>query len=331
MLRFRIVRYLAVLFPFILTLASPMWEPLKGYLFNPYELRWYSPDIATDRVQQVSVYNGGSAELPKVMVELNVQSNSVGPVSDFYFHALDSSPRVSFLETLASANSTSSLLTRDTNKILPILDSHSANRNLFTLDRELDNALISELEKKPFAKVLAEFQRNTSDCAVWHEGWLKECLNSTDAICDQVNSVLGNWEHARRGLQGEAETKWQNATGVTALLPGDKLSPVGKIFFIFPLRAKESSALGIKYGLNPVKSAEIIVSSSMANKAVRVETPGDLRASPVWIFAKKHRLLSICLTLAFVFSVWVAWEAAKPNKLRPIERIFNLALRTNDH
>ncbi len=335
MVRFRIVRYLSALIPFVIALASPLSEPLKRQFLSQYDLRWYAsqePD-KDGRRQLLAVHNAGSAEIPKVVVELGVETQTPGAVADFYFSPLETEPQTSFLNTLTGSDQLTKLAPAEKDRIAEVIDEHFAYRSLRNMETALeDNLKIQLRANKASSQAVDDLQKTGFDCDAWHQYWLRKCPPSrtTDPSCNQVNKLLETWEQSKRNLYEDASKRWREATGVSVKFPSSDVSSVRKTFFMLPLSAGESGFLTVNYGPDPVKSSTKVFSSSL-NKAIRVDDLVDLRASPLWIFLKKHPLLTVIFTVAFVLSIFVVWHVVKPYKLRPIYRMFNLALQTRDH
>lgn len=333
MVRFRIVRYLSALIPFVIAIASPLSEPLKRQFFSQYDLRWYTPPKPVDRRQTIAVHNAGSAGIPKVIVELDVDAPSPGAISDFYFSPIGAEPQTSFLNTLAVSDGLGKLSQMEKDKINAVVDEHSGSRSLRNLEMVLDENLRSQFKARAFSREADDLQQAGVDCDAWHKHWLQKCRPSkaTNATCSEVNKLLETWEQSKRSLYSGASEKWRESTGVSVVLPPSEVSSAVKTFFTLPLSAGESGFLLVNYGPDPVRSISTNVSSSTLNKAFRVDDLNDLRASPLLIFLKKHPILTLIFAVAFTLSLLVVWHVIKPYKLRPIHRIFNLALQTRDH
>lgn len=334
MVRFRIVRYLSALIPFIITIVSPLSQPLYRQFISQYDLRWYTPPEPIDRHQPIALYNGGSAGLPKVMVELDVKADAPGAVMDFDFSAMRIGPSTSFLNTLVDSDALTGLSQPEKDKIATIVDEHSPSRSLYAIDKALDDSLMLKLKtNKAFSSITDELQKTTNSCNAWHGYWLKKCGANQlpGSICSQVDKILENWEWTKRGLYGAAAKRWRELTGVTAMLPSGQISSVGKTFFTLSLSSGESGSLMVDYGPDPVKSVAIKVSSNVIENAFRVDKLSDLRKSPLLIFAKNHILVTSIILLSVFLSILGVWHVIKPNKLRPTYRIFNLALQTNNY
>lgn len=334
MVKFRIVRYLAALIPFIITLISPLSEPLYRQFIGQYDLRWHTPSEPLDRHQPIALYNGGSAELPKVLVELDVKADAPGAVMDFNYSPLETGPGASYLNTLIDADALVKLSPPEKDKIAAILDEHSATRSLQAIDKALDDAFVQRLQaNKDYSQIVNELQTEGGGCNGWHGYSQKQCAINKwpSAICSEVDKSLGTWELTKRGLYGIASKRWQEITGVTALLPPGQTSSLGKTFFTLPLNPGESGFLVIDYGSEPVKSVAINVASNTVQKAFKVDKLEDLRKSPLLIYAKSHTFLTFILLVSFLLSVLGIWHVIKPNRLRPTYRVFNLALQTNNH
>jgi hypothetical protein len=323
-----------VLIPFVIALASPLSEPFKRQFFSRYDLRWYTPPQPVDRRQTIAVHNAASAEVPKVIVELDIKADIPGAISDFKFSPVGEEPHISFMNTLAVSEEITKLSSPEKDKITTIVDEHSTSRSLRDVDIAMNESLISKLKtNKTFSHVADDLQKTDKGCEAWHNHWLRQCGpgKPPSQICSEVNKILETWEQSKRGMYVSASKSWQETTGVSVLLPSGEISSVGKTFFTLPLSADESGFLMINYGPDPINSITINVSSSTVNKALRVDALKDLRALPLLIFLKRHPLLTVIFTVAFALSLLVVWHVIKPYKLRPIHSIFNLALQTREH
>jgi hypothetical protein len=330
MLRWKLLKYLIAFLPLATVFLLPFVDPIKRQFLNRSDLRWYSSQDKAKRTQTIIVSNGGGGTMSSILVEFNIPPNAGKSVSDFNYSTFASTPRISFLDTLASPDTLTKLDSPVSAKILELADEHSNSRSLYAVDQVFDDLLVTRLQASKLPAVILDVIRQKRGN---HNLWIQKCneVKSAKPQCSLVDAVIGKWELEKRNLQVTACNKWREATGVKVLSSPTKLSPDNSLFFNFSLANSESAFLNIQYGpdaLNPVTTK---TSSTATEQSTQVTDLKDLSAPTWWIFAKYYPRLAISYVAAVLFGLFFAWPWLKPLSLLRIHKLFNFAVKTNDY
>jgi hypothetical protein len=333
MLRWRILKSVAVIFPLMVVLGSPFLDPIRRRLLNRSDLRLFTTNDSTDRTQTIVIHNAGDVGLSKVFIGINVSREIERPVSDFFFASHESVPFTSFVETLAHSETWTRLPPADREKVGVIADDHSNIRTLYDLDQAFDSILIGKLQtNKSLASAVADLRATHGSYDDWHYVWLKGCEYnpSPNPACRQVDNALAEWEYTKRNLQMDAFKRWHEVTGVEIIPPSRRLSPNGMVYFVLPLGPDESGFVRIRYGPNSMPLSEPVIFSNPERKITRMNGERDLFASSLWIFGRYYPLLTLFWVVLIVACLRLVWPVIRPPALLPTYGVFNLALKTND-
>lgn len=333
--RYKLLRYLVVIVPLTIAFFAPFSEALRWWLLSRYEIRWQSRSDPNDRTQIIAVHNNGSAPLSKARIHLTISSNKLHPVSDFSFARLESGPQISFLDSIAGSDLLAIPAQSDPDKLVAILDSHSATRTLFAVEQTFDRILLSRLQaNKQLNKMLSDLQNKNQDFGSWHRVWQQECNEYGVSLvaCRQGENLLGAWEISRRDLLEKARKKWSETTGVELLPNNSAFSPSGKVDFTFDLGANESCFLRVYYNPDPAMSisTDVQVLSSSIEKTSQVVEQADL-SSPLPLFMFKYHLkILVAFVIILAGCLLFSWPVIRPKQLLPIHKVFKIALSTDD-
>lgn len=333
MLRWKILKSIAVIFPLMVVLASPFLDPIRRRLLNRSDLRLFTTNDSTDRTQTIVIHNAGDVGLSKVFIGVNVPRNIERPISDFLFASDESVPFTSFVETLAHSDAWTHLPTPDRDKIGVIADDHSSIRTLYKLDQAFDSILIGRLQAdRSLTSAVSDLRVTSGSYDDWHYIWLKGCEFNPlpNPACRRVDNALMDWEYTKRSVQMDAFKRWHEMTGVEIIPGGRRLSPNGVVYFALPLGPDESAFLRIRYGPNSLPLSEPFIFSNPERKITRMDGERDLFASSLWIFGRYYPLLSFFWMVLIAACLRLAWPVIRPPALLPSYGVFNLALKTND-
>lgn len=334
--RYRILRYLIVIVPLALTLFSSFSEPLRSWLLSRYQLRWHVEDRSEERLPVVvTVTNTGSATVSKVRVLLTITSREPRPVADFSFSREAGTPRISFFNSLVDFDSAPSRPASEIEKLMVVLDRHSASRTLFNLEKTFDEILASQLQpKQPLLKLLNDLKKTSPNYDDWHRGWLQRCAGYEIPTqnCREADNLLGTWEKTKQDLLVTAQRKWYEATGVALSHKNNQISPTGEVDFTFDLGGNETAVLQIDYDTNPslVIKTDIAVTSSSISKTNKVTDKFYLTAPLPFFMFKYHFDIFVSIVLLGALIIWFSWPAIVPKQLLSISKVFRVALKEKD-
>ncbi len=284
------------------------------------------------RVQTVEVRNTGSEAKNKLLIQLNPKA--AGMITEFESSSFNEGPYFPLFDALASACSSpdSSLVLNETerDRIRKVADKHTLDHTLNELDRVFDDMLLERLHSSKITPKSLEYLRRIDGTEHWHEHWKKRCQNtSTDSDCSKVDSVIGNWEHAKSVVYDETMRKWQQAADITLEPSENQLFDNGKISMILALSPGETRFLRFHYSHNPVAFSSSLQSNPGEHTTLFADS-NYLFSTPARILLHLHPNIISFIPLALVV-LFSFLPYAMPAQLLTNRKLVKLALQTDDY
>lgn len=333
--RHKILGYLFVLVPLVLTLFSSFSEPLKSWFIGQYQLRWYVEEIDPERKLLITVSNNGNVPVSRARLHFQIESNKPRPLADISFGRADGTPMVSFFSHLITVDPPVAE-PKSGEQLMAVYDRHSTTRTLFDVEKVFDQMVSANLKaKEPLLKLVAEMENGNVNYDDWHQGWLAQCAarGISAPNCQLGYNLLATWEKSKRDLLLKAQKGWYDATGVVLLHKNDQLSPGGEVDLTFDVGANESAVLEIQYNTDPSMEIHPVITftSSSITQTTRVTDKAYLTAFLPSFMFKYYFWTFACIVGIGAFMIWFAWPAILPKRLLRISHIFRIAIDEQDH
>lgn len=330
MLTRKVITYALVLITFLAAFLSSYSNPIERWLFNRYSLRWHVKNDESNRVQTIALYNSADTTSPKVRLRVDVPPDTSHAILDFEYGTYETGGGTSFFETISRVDSLKNLPGSDANRFAAVADEHATTKDLSALDTVLDESFIQELRDRKVADdVITGVQSRIN--AARHIPRPCRKNDSTYQHCMAVEGAVGRLELSRSTLQAEGVAKWWELAGVRVTPPDGMLSPRGTMYFDLSLGAGEAGFLRLRRGPYTLKNSETALLPVEGKHITKVDSVADLRL-PAWqLLLSYYPRFAIPVLALIILFLWLARDKLVPIRLRSTHRVFNLALRTDEH